>query len=116
MSEKSVKASLSTASPDEGEHVALEIARRQITNLIADEARAMVVEAIKKAKKGQYQVMKYLFQLAGVFPAIAQQAAQDDDLSLARDLCNQLGLREPKGEELSGTGGGESRTNGHALK
>jgi hypothetical protein len=116
MSKKSVKASLSTASPDEGEHVALEIARRQITNLIADEAGAMVVEAIKKAKKGQYQVMKYLFQLAGVFPAIAQQAAQDDDLSLARDLCNPLGLREPKGGELSGTGGGESRTNGHALK
>jgi hypothetical protein len=116
MSKKSGKASLSAASPDEGERVAVEIARRQITNLIADEAGAMVVEAIKKAKKGQYQVMKYLFQLAGVFPATAPQGAQDDDLSLARDLCNQLGLPEPKGEEMIGTGGGENRTNGHALE
>jgi hypothetical protein len=117
MNKKSSKARLIGPAANEQKGVSLEIARRQIKDLIANEAGAMVVEAIKKAKKGQYQVMKYLFEVAGLYPAIAPQAAHDD-LSLARELCDQLGLPETDDDELGGNeyGIGESRTNGHALK
>ena len=66
--------------------------RRRITELVARNAVAMVQQAIDAVKdEGQYQAIKYLFEMIGLYPAIA-----DDDneaqSSLAQTLLDQLGL------------------------
>ncbi len=79
----------------------------------------MVTAAIEKGKAGHYQIMKYLFELAGLYPLELDEHT-GDDFSLARTLCDRLGL-PPAPEDLEAeilkqpenpTGQG----NGHALK
>ena len=97
----------------------LEAAQQQIKAMIRSEAGAMVRAAIDKAKAGQYQVTKYLFEIAGLYPAIVEQA-DEGDLSLARILWDQLGFPEGKEKEegpqsKSGSADANPR-NGHALE
>jgi len=66
--------------------------RHRITELVARNAVAMVQQAIDAVKEeGQYQAIKYLFEMIGLYPAVAD----DDDeaqSSLAQTLLDQLGL------------------------
>ncbi|HZQ17177.1 MAG TPA: hypothetical protein VFA90_00535 [Terriglobales bacterium] len=68
--------------------------RRKITELVAQNAVPMVQQAIDAVREeGQYQAMKYLFEMIGLYPAAAESEAGGED-SLARVLLAQLGLPE----------------------
>ena len=65
--------------------------RQNATNLIGVEASEMVKAVIAECKKGHYQSLKFLFEVAGIFPASAE-AADHDEPSFAEILCRRLGL------------------------
>jgi hypothetical protein len=97
--------------------------RRQIKHQVVREAGEMVAAAIVRAKTGHCQIMKYLFELAGLYPQAAEENG-GDDFSLARTLCERLGLppvpnAAPDAVEADVLEASEStagRGNGHALK
>jgi hypothetical protein len=65
--------------------------RRKITELVAQNAVAMVQNAIDAVnEEGQYQAIKYLFEMIGLHPATANNESQAQE-SLARTLLDQLG-------------------------
>lgn len=66
--------------------------RRKISDLVARNAVPMVQQAIDAVREeGQYQAIKYLFEMIGLYPAIAEQDSESQD-SLAQVLLEQLGL------------------------
>lgn len=68
--------------------------RRKITELVAQNAVPMVQLAIDAVREeGQYQAMKYLFEMIGLYPAAAESESGTED-SLAQILLAQLGLPE----------------------
>jgi hypothetical protein len=68
--------------------------RRQITDLVARNAVAMVQQAIDAVnEEGQYQAIKYLFEMIGLHPASAAENSPGED-SLAKALLRHLGLPE----------------------
>jgi hypothetical protein len=73
--------------------VALAGLREQITNMVKDEAVAMVQTTIEEAGKGHYAAMKYLFEMIGLYPATAQTETLGKD-SLAKTLLRRMGLPE----------------------
>jgi hypothetical protein len=87
------------ASPDPGAD--LSALRRQITTLVARNAVAMVQQAIDAVnEEGQYQAIKYLFEMVGLYPASDEDASLAED-SLAETLLHRLGLLEDKVPETS---------------
>jgi hypothetical protein len=72
--------------------------RRKITELVAQNAVPMVQQAIDAVREdGQYQAMKYLFEMIGLYPTVAKDESGSED-SLAQILLAQLGL--PGGQEI----------------
>lgn len=72
----------------------LSLLRAKITDLVARNAIAMVQCAIDGVKdEGQYQAIKYLFEMVGLYPAAAGVESGADD-SLAQVLLQRLGLDE----------------------
>jgi hypothetical protein len=68
--------------------------RRQLTDLVAQNAVAMVQNAIDAVnEEGQYQAIKYLFEMVGLYPAAAGGDSQVED-SLVKTLLHHLGLAE----------------------
>ena len=66
--------------------------RRRITELVARNAVAMVQQAIDAVKEeGQYQAIKYLFEMIGLYPAVTD-GDNEAQSSLAQTLLDQLGL------------------------
>jgi hypothetical protein len=66
--------------------------RRKISELVAQNAVSMVQQAIDAVREeGQYQAIKYLFEMIGLYPAVAQEDSESQD-SLAQVLLEQLGL------------------------
>lgn len=66
--------------------------RRKISELVARNAVPMVQQAIDAVREeGQYQAIKYLFEIIGLYPAVAQDDSESQD-SLAQILLEQLGL------------------------
>jgi hypothetical protein len=66
--------------------------RRKISDLVARNAVPMVQQAIDAVREeGQYQAIKYLFEMIGLYPAIAEEDSESQD-SLAQVLLEQLGL------------------------
>ena len=66
--------------------------RRKISELVARNAVSMVQQAIDAVREeGQYQAIKYLFEMIGLYPAGAQDDSEAQD-SLAQILLEQLGL------------------------
>jgi hypothetical protein len=72
----------------------LESVRQQVTNVVASHAIEVVYETIEHIKDGNYQAMKYLFEMVGLFPAgvSAETGGQED--SLAKILLRHLGTVE----------------------
>jgi hypothetical protein len=70
--------------------------RQRITGLVAQNAVAMVQCAIDAVQEeGQYQAIKYLFEMIGLYPAAA--GSEDVKLdSLAEILLNRLRLDDPE--------------------
>ena len=65
--------------------------RENITNLVGDSAEDIATEVIKVAKTGQLAPAKYLFEVAGLYPATEETAAKPED-SLAHTLLMRMGL------------------------
>ena len=68
--------------------------RRQITDLVAQNAVAMVQHAIDAVNEdGQYQAIKYLFEMVGLYPAQFDDESPIED-SLVKTLLQHLELPE----------------------
>jgi hypothetical protein len=81
-------------SPAQDAPADLSALRRQITDLVARNAVAMVQQAIDAVnEEGQYQAIKYLFEMIGLCPASAAEDSPGED-SLAKALLRHLGLPE----------------------
>ena len=82
------------------EPVDVELLRRQISNQVYSDAMGMVLKIITGVDGAHYQGMKYLFEMAGLFPPTAvMQDGQKED-SLAGMLLRHLGI----GEEFAANG------------
>src|SRR3954469_3406167 len=76
--------------------------RQKITDLVAQNAVAMVQCAIDAVnEEGQYQAIKYLFEMIGLYPAAPADDSPLQD-SLAKTLLRQLGLPESMPTESAG--------------
>ncbi len=68
--------------------------RRRITELVARNAVSMVQQAIDAVKEeGQYQAIKHLFEMIGLYPAAADDESEAQS-SLTQTLLDHLGLSE----------------------
>lgn len=68
--------------------------RRRISELVERNAVTMVQNAIDAVNEGgQYQAMKYLFELIGLFPASVNEGPTEQD-SLTGVLLEALGIHE----------------------
>ena len=80
--------------------------RRKISELVARNAVSMVQNAIDAVNEGgQYQAMKYLFEMIGLFPASVSEGPAEQD-SLTGVLLEALGIHEvtksPDAKKLTG--------------
>ncbi len=76
--------------------------RERITGLVAHHAVAMVQCAIDGVlEEGQYQAIKYLFEMVGIYPAVGNETGQPED-SLSKILLKHLGVALPEGDLSSG--------------
>jgi len=74
--------------------------RGKITDLVARNAVAMVQCAIDGVmEEGQYQAIKYLFEMVGIYPAEAGETEGPED-TLARVLLQHLGVAVPEAEQV----------------
>lgn len=71
--------------------VDLVVVRERVTSLVGKSAEEMVKSAIRGACDGNYQVMKYLFEIAGLYPATTPGGNPEED-SLAAILLRHLGI------------------------
>jgi hypothetical protein len=72
--------------------------RRKIAELVAQNAIPMVQQAIDAVREeGQYQAIKYLFEMIGLYPGAAQVDLPGQE-SLARTLLEALGLPDAEQE------------------
>ena len=65
----------------------------QIRALVGNRAEDMVERVLADADEGHYQAMKCLFEMVGLCPAAAPEAAAEED-SLAEILLRRLKLSE----------------------
>jgi hypothetical protein len=80
--------------PPAAAHADLSALRRQITDLVAQNAVSMVQNAIDAVnEEGQYQAIKFLFEMVGLYPATAGDDSQVED-SLVKTLLHHLGLAD----------------------
>lgn len=82
--------------PAKSDAVTLDLAslRARVTELVARNAIAMVQCAIDGVKEeGQYQAIKYLFEMVGLYPAPAGTEGNADE-TFAQILLQRLGLEE----------------------
>jgi hypothetical protein len=73
--------------------VDLTVLRRQIADLVGNQALGLVETTITEANKGHYAAMKYLFEMIGLYPATAEEVPEVED-SLARTLLQRMGQQE----------------------
>ena len=64
----------------------------EITRLVRSSAVEMVENTIDQARQGHYQAMRYLFEMAGLFP-VSQETRSEGD-SLAKTLLGHLAVLE----------------------
>jgi hypothetical protein len=75
--------------------------RKGISRMVESHANKMTKAVIDEGEKGQLATVKYLFEMAAIFPASTDgsQATEDEDC-LARTLLNRLDLpTEPVGRD-----------------
>jgi hypothetical protein len=69
--------------------------RKDITNIVGNEAADMAQAVVDEALKGQLAPVRYLFEVAGLYPVAGEAAeARPEEDSLARTLLRRLGLPE----------------------
>lgn len=70
--------------------VDLQQVRENITKLVGAEAEKMAGALADEGKKGQLAPAKFLFEMAGLFPATATAPEPEDSDDLAKVLLTQL--------------------------
>jgi hypothetical protein len=67
--------------------------RKEVSQMITEEAAEMAKAVIGDARKGQLASVKYLFEMAGVFPATSEskEGTPEED-SLAKTLLTRLNI------------------------
>lgn len=69
--------------------------RRQVTKIVDGELDDIAGAAVGEAKKGQLATVKYLFELAGIYPPSAEGIVdRPEEDTLAQRLVRRLGLPE----------------------
>jgi hypothetical protein len=66
--------------------------RKEITNLVGSEATQLAQAVVEEARKGQLAPVKYLFEVAGLYPAPEELQAKPEEAGLAKTLLHRLGL------------------------
>ena len=91
-SAKSKKAKKSSGSKGKKELNPAEV-RKEIAQMVDSEAAEMAEAVIGEGKKGQLATVKYLFEMAGVYPPLTDgsQATTDEDC-LAKTLLDRLNI------------------------
>jgi hypothetical protein len=75
--------------------------RKEIAQLVQSEAKSMAQAVIGEGKKGQLAPVKYMFEMANIFPASTDgsQVTQDEEC-LAKTLLDRLKIpHEPAAQE-----------------
>ena len=80
-----------TATDGVAKPVTFEVLRPQIKAIVTSNAVDMIQAMVSHAKEGQYQCLKYLLELIGLYPATVDDEAPHDDC-LAQFLLNRLGI------------------------
>jgi hypothetical protein len=73
--------------------------REQITELVCQKASAMISSTIAQVEKGHYTALKFLLEIAGIYP-IRSKDAEEEDYGLAKTLLERLGLQEEASGEI----------------
>ena len=77
--------------------------RQKITDLVCRNAVAMVQCAIDGVmEEGQYQAIKYLFEMVGIYPGVSGEGDAPED-SLSKVLLRHLGVPESEPPAESGS-------------
>ena len=67
--------------------------RKDVSRMVESEAVEMAQAVIDEGKKGQLATMKYLFEMAAIYPAQADQdAATADEDCFAKTLLHRLNI------------------------
>ena len=90
---------LKPATGDIAEAAKLNSLRQRITELVAANALEMVATTIDQVKEGQYQALKYLFEMIGLYPATGGAETPQED-SLAKILLDRLGISASDSAEV----------------
>ena len=96
--------------------------RQTIIRMVGLAASDMVRAAIGEAKKGHATSLKYLFEMAGLYPATLEtEQAEKREMSLAEMFCRELGLpmRPPEVREKEQGAEGQVQPpaeSGHAVE
>src|SRR2546430_16245621 len=91
-----LEVSMGTRARQAGSPEDLSELRRKISELVAQNAVPMVQQAIDAVREeGQYQQIKYLFEMVGLYPAVAQEDSESQDslaqllLEIGRASCRE---------------------------
>jgi hypothetical protein len=76
--------------PEYLDPIDLAFVRQQVTNLVANRALEVVHETLDQIGRGNYQAMKYLFEMVGLFPVTASDETSAEN-SLTTMLLNRFG-------------------------
>ena len=69
--------------------------RKEIAQMVDSQATTMAQAVIDEGKKGQLATVRYLFEMAEIYPPATDGShATTDEDSLARTLLNRMGLPE----------------------
>lgn len=66
--------------------------RKEITGLVAEAAPALTVAVVEEGRKGQLAPVKYLFEMAGLYPPAGGVQEKPEEAALAKTLLDRLGL------------------------
>ena len=65
--------------------------RKSLSNIVGAQAKTITKIVVQQAKDGQLATMKYLFEMAGVYPASTEELGErPEEDSLARTLMERL--------------------------
>jgi len=83
--------------------------RTNIHNMVWNSVETIATAMINAAKSGQLATGKYLFEVAGIYPATEETKAKPKEDSLAYTLLKRLGLpTEPLTYDGDSTGDGDT--------
>lgn len=66
--------------------------RKDIANIVHHEAAELTHAVVEEGRKGQLAPVRYLFEMAGVYPAPEASRADPEEASLAKTLLHRLGV------------------------